>query len=120
MNEQAQLAALRDLLRPRIGEFRAITIARIGYELGHTSRRQTETLLELHLGDLGFCVVSSSAGYYRHATAEQINHYRAALRSRIKCIAVRCRDVARSASAEGWPRAMNGRDFTQFKQPTLL
>lgn len=105
LNESAQLNMFRRLLADRRGADSAITIQEIGLALGHRSRRETETFIELHLGELPFCVVASSRGYFRPASAEDINHYRAALRSRIRCLAIRRRTVARSAAAECWPRA---------------
>ena len=99
-SEQAQLNNLRAELFRRVGEQHAITIADIGALLGHTTRRHTETFLEIHLLDLGFCVVSSSHGYFRPRNQAEITHYHNALRSRIKCLAIRIRTVTRAAAAE--------------------
>ncbi len=104
MNEQQQINILRQTLSTRLGQKAAITIAQISENLGHKSRRQTETFLEIHIQDIGFCVVSSSNGYYRPEIADEINHYHNALRSRIKCIANRIISVRRAALAEGWIR----------------
>lgn len=103
------LAILSDALRNRYGAESALTIAQIGALLGHHCRRETEGFLELHVGDLPFCVVSSSHGYYRPAAAEDINHYRNSIRSRIRCLAIRARTVQRVALAEGWRR--EGKQF---------
>lgn len=106
-DDTSSMAVLSDALRDRRGPDRSLTIAQIG-EILNLGRRQTETFLELHLADLPFCVVSSSQGYHRPAAAEDINHYCASLRSRIRCLAIRSRSVKMSAVAEGW-RHENGR-----------
>jgi len=108
-NETSSLAVLSDALRNRYGTERALTIAQIGALLGHRCRRETEGFLELHVGDLPFCVVSSAHGYYRPAAAEDINHFRNSIRSRIRCLAIRARTVQRVALAEGWRR--EGKQF---------
>jgi hypothetical protein len=102
------LSVLSNALRDRRGEDSALKIKQIKTILGF-GRRRTETFLELHVGDLPFCVVSSTRGYYRPASASDINHCRASLRSRIRCLAIRSRTVARSALAEGWRR--EGKQF---------
>lgn len=108
-NDTAQLEILRRDLEDRSGPGRAITIEQIGALLEHRCRRDTEAFLELHVGDLPFCVVSSAHGYYRPADAEDINHYRNSIRSRIRCLAIRARTVQRVALAEGWRR--EGKQF---------
>ena len=108
-DDTSSLAILSDALRNRYGAERALTIAQIGALLGHRCRRETEAFLELHVGDLPFCVVSSVYGYYRPAGAEDINHYRNSIRSRIRCLAIRARTVSRAAAAEGWQR--EGKQF---------
>ena len=108
-DDASSLAILSDALRNRYGAEHALTIAQIGALLGHRCRRETEGFLELHVGDLPFCVVSSAHGYYRPAAAEDINHYRNSIRSRIRCLAIRARTVQRVALAEGWRR--EGKQF---------
>jgi hypothetical protein len=103
MIETEQLAILTKELRTRRGARQAITIAAIAERLG-LSRRSAETFLEIHLADLPFCVVSGATGYYRPAGADDINHYRAALHSRIRCLALRSKTVARAAAAEHYHR----------------
>ncbi len=103
MIETEQLDLLIQELRARRGAHQAITIAAIAERLG-LSRRSAETFLEIHLADLPFCVVSGATGYYRPAGADDINHYRAALHSRIRCLAIRSRTVAQAAAAERYPR----------------
>jgi len=108
-DDTSSLTILSDALRNRYGAERALTIAQIGALLGHRCRRETEGFLELHVGDLPFCVVSSAHGYYRPAAAEDINHFRNSIRSRIRCLAIRARTVQRVALAEGWRR--EGKQF---------
>jgi hypothetical protein len=88
----------------RTGAENAITIDALGRQLDHTSRRETEQFLELHIGDLPFCVVSGATGYFRPQSADDINHYCNSLRSRIKCLAIRHRTVIRAARKEGFQR----------------
>jgi hypothetical protein len=113
-DDNSRLMFLAEHLRDCHGADSAITIAQIG-DLLCLGRRQTETFLELHLADLPFCVISSSSGYYRPTSADEINHYRNSLRSRIRCLAIRARTVARAAAKEGWSRA--GTTFTD--RPTV-
>ena len=101
--DSAQIESLRQILTTRIGTESAITIAEISALLDHHCRRETEVFLEVHLADLPFCVVSSSAGYFRPASAEDINHYRNSIRSRIRCLAIRSRTVRQAAIREGFP-----------------
>jgi len=112
LSDALRLNILRRDLEDRRGPGRAITIAQIGALLGHRCRRETESFLELHVGDLPFCVVSSAHGYYRPAAAEDINHYRNSIRSRIRCLAIRARTVQRVALAEGWRR--EGKQFVNI------
>lgn len=109
ISDERRLELLRRELEDRRGPSLAITIDLISALLEHRCRRDTESFLELHVGDLPFCVVSSARGYYRPSAAEDINHYRAALRSRIRCLAIRARTVSRAAVAEGWRR--EGKQF---------
>jgi len=109
LSDDVRLEILRRNFEDRRGPGRAITIEQISALLGHRCRRETEGFLELHVGDLPFCVVSSSAGYYRPAAAEDINHYRNSIHSRIRCLAIRARTVQRVALAEGWKR--EGKQF---------
>lgn len=108
-SEIDQLNILRRDLEDRRGPGHAITIEQIGALLDHRCRRETEAFLELHVGDLPFCVVSSAHGYYRPIAAEDINHYHNSIRSRIRCLAIRARTVKRVALAEGWRR--EGKQF---------
>lgn len=89
-------------LRYRFGEHNAITLANLASLLG-CSRRIAEQAIELHLSDLPYTVISSSRGLFRPVAAEEIEHYLASMRSRIKCIATRMRTVRKAAAADGFP-----------------
>jgi len=104
MDEKLQIDLFRREMEFRRGAGNAITIEALGRHLGHGSRRETEQFLELHLGDLPFCVVSGANGYFRPEGAEDINHYCNSLRSRIKCLAIRHGTVIRAARKEGFQR----------------
>jgi len=116
MNEQCKVFQLKSLLECRHGADSGVTISKITTALEFKSRRETEVFLELHIGDMPFAVVSGSTGLYRPASEDDLNHYRAALRSRIRCIAIRMRTVTRAAIQEGWQRS--GKKFTSA--PTQL
>lgn len=117
-DDSARLEVLIEELRRRIGDDHAITIDQIGILLGF-GRRQTETFLELYIGQFPFCVIATARGYCRPASAEDINHYRNANRSRIRCLAIRNRSVTRAAIREGWPRDGN-RFVDRPIQPDLI
>jgi hypothetical protein len=63
-----------------------------------------EHLLEVKLGDFPFPIVSTSAGYFRPASADEINHCLASLQSRAICIFLRKRTIIRNAKAAGYER----------------
>lgn len=96
------LQPLRELLRHRRGEEQAITIDGIGAALGLPHRRAAEQLLEDNVGRLGFVVVAGASGYWRPATAAEINAYRGALRRRHVALKTREDAVTQAAIAEGW------------------
>ena len=102
------LSQVISLLAPRIGEKQAITIAELCKSVG-CGRRKMETILELHLGDMGFYVVSTGAGYFRPTNAEEVNHAIASLRSRELCLFLRHRKTIQGAKAAGYIR--QGRKF---------
>jgi hypothetical protein len=102
---------LCDLLRDRIGSQNAVPLNDISDFIG-LSRRATERLIEFHLPDLPFCVVADTTGYYRPVSADEINHYRKTLLSRIKRLAARYRSVTNLALKDGWPK------FGQFVPPS--
>lgn len=112
LSEASQLELLTRELSSRFGSDRALTIQEIGHLLGHSSRRDTEAFLQLHIGDLPFCVVAGSSGLFRPRHAEDINHYRQSNLSRIRCLAIRNRIIAQSATREGWRR--EGRSFVDI------
>jgi hypothetical protein len=106
-HDQSVIDSFRREMEFRRGTGNAITIDALGRHLGHNSRRETEQFLELHIGDLPFCVVSGASGYFRPEDAEDINHYCNSLRSRIKCLAIRHRTVSQTARKEGFQREGN-------------
>lgn len=117
-SDTARLEVLAAELRRRIGEDHAITIDQIGQLLG-LGRRQTEAFMELYIGSFPFCVIATSRGYCRPATAEDINHYRNANRSRIRCLAIRNRAITQAAIREGFAR--EGKVFVDRPvQPDLI
>lgn len=100
---------IRKVLARAIGQQNAVTIEHLVSVSGLPNRRAGEQMLELHLQDFGFAVCAGSSGYFRPATADELNHYVRSLQSRIRCLAIRIRTVRKSAAAEGWPR--HGKDF---------
>lgn len=100
--DQQSLDALTELLEYRVGPASGITIADIQTVLRFSTRRQTEVFLEVHLDDLPFAVCAGTTGYYRPGSSDELNHYINALRSRIKCIAIRIRSTRRAAEREGF------------------
>ncbi len=97
-----------EILEPRLGEKEAITIDGLCY-LTASPRRRMEVLLEVHLQDFPFYVISTTAGYFRPVAAEEINHCLASLQSRAMCIFLRKRKVIQGALAAGYQR--QGRQF---------
>jgi hypothetical protein len=63
-----------------------------------------EHLLEVKLGDFPFPVISTNKGYFRPASAEEINHCLASLQSRNVCLYLRRRTIIRNAKAAGYER----------------
>lgn len=95
---------IRAALRRAEGERQAVTLSQLADYAG-TSRRVVEQLLEEHLEDLGFVVVSGSPGLWRPTSAEEVNHYLASLQSRLRKLALRRKRVKRMASLGGFARA---------------
>ena len=118
MDEKLQVDSLRREMEWRVGADYAITIRHLCIKLGYRPRRKMEQFLELHIGDLPFCVVSGTTGYYRPNAAGDINHYRKSLRSRLKCLAIRDRTVVKTALKEGFKR--EGKDFVDVPVQTEL
>lgn len=95
-----QAKILRSILSHAQGDHNALTIAQIASAL-NMSRRATEALLETSIADLGFPIIAGAHGYYIPDSQDDIRHYVASLRSRIKCVAIRIRTVRRAARAAG-------------------
>jgi hypothetical protein len=111
--EELFLSILR-LLNGRRGAANALTLDEITLQAGIPNRRLTEQILEHRLADFPFPMVSSGAGYFIPATAEELNAYQASLRSRaLKCF-LRARTVRRKALAAGWRR-----EGTRFANPPV-
>lgn len=113
MNTAAQNAAftvVKEILFNRIGEAKAATIDELSRASG-IGRRGMEHLLEVKLGDFPFPIISTSAGYFRPASADEINHCLASLQSRAMCIFMRKRTIIRNARAAGYER--QGKRFVQ-------
>lgn len=106
----ATFAVVREILFNRIGESNAATIDELCLAAG-IGRRGMEHLLELKLGEFPFPVISTSAGYFRPANADEINHCLASLQSRAMCIFLRKRTIIRNARAAGYQR--QGKRFVQ-------
>ena len=85
------------------GEGNSITIGRLAAMAG-LPRREVEVLLECHWASLPFTVVAGPRGLFRPTSPDELDHYLAALRSRIRCIAIRHAATRRVAQREGWLR----------------
>ena len=106
--DQEVFEILQRQLRMRVGEQDAVTLQRLA-EIAYCPRRRVEIILEERIVDLGFVVVSGSAGYWRPTSADEINHYRASLRSRIFKLWKRSKSVGQLASQCGFVRT--GKSF---------
>jgi hypothetical protein len=106
----AKFKIVREILFNRLGEGQAATIGELCHATG-LSRRRMEQLLEIHLAAFPFPVISTSAGYFRPASADEINHCLASLQSRAMCIFLRKRTIIRNARAAGYQR--QGKRFVQ-------
>lgn len=104
-----------EILAARVGEESGITIEELRRAAGLKLRREMEILLELHIQDIPFLVVSGPTGYYRPANADEINHCLNSLRSRAMCAFLRQRKIIRAARAAGFPR--QGRKFLDPPTP---
>jgi len=125
--EALYISRIRQLLYHARGRTNAITLDRIVKLCGIPSRRDAESLLEHHLEDLGFCVVSGGKGYWRPLNAEELNHYRNSLRSRAMKILKRYGSVKRMGLQDGFilsgkqfqdPPAVQGDLFTETSTNT--
>ncbi len=94
---------VRDLLATATSRKLAWTLDRLAEAAG-TSRREVEQVLEERLADFPFPLVSGSPGYWIPQDADEINHYRASLRSRAVKIFTRAKRVATMARRAGWPQ----------------
>jgi hypothetical protein len=90
-------------LERRVGADLRITIEDLGRECGFPSKRECEEFMQLHWQDFPFVLVNLG-GIFRPTSAEQINHYLAANRSRIRNVAIRNRSTIRAAVRDGWKR----------------
>jgi len=116
-------------LEYRFGEANAITIDELSIRAGLCSfdtqapgvivqnprRRQTEHMLETRFSDFPWLVVSSSRGYFRPETPDEIEHWWASLHGRIKSVALRLH-TGRSKAAESGFRYLGGGRFE--RRPT--
>lgn len=107
--EDTALQIVIRILSDAVGEENAQTIFDLCLATG-LKRRPMETLLEVRIQDIPFPVVSSGAGYFRPASAADVNHCLASLRSRALCIFLRRSKVIRAALAAGYVR--NGKLFS--------
>ena len=118
-----------EILFNRIGEGKAATIGELcnlvdeelstpwgddGARRGGFSRRAMEQLLELKIGDFPFPVISTSSGYFRPASVDEINHCLASLQSRALCIFQRKRTIIRNAIRSGYGR--QGKRFVDSRE----
>lgn len=113
--EALYVSRLTQLLRHARGRRNAITLDRMVKICGLPNRRVAEHLLEHHLEDLGFCVVSGDKGYWRPITADEVNHYQNSLQSRLRKLAKRKSSVRRMAARDGFIR-----DGKQFQDPPAI
>ena len=109
---------IRHHLSSAIGPDRALTIDHLTGLVGSPNRRTTEVVLETHLGDFGFLVISGSSGYFRPSSPDQVNRYIASLESRIKCLSTRRSTIVRAALESGWNREA-GQFTSTPRQPEL-
>ena len=110
-------------LEYRFGEDQAVTIDELsiragfctfdmeapGHMVQNPRRRQTEHLLETRFQDFPWLVVSSSHGYFRPQTAEEIEHWWSSLHGRIKSVALRLHTGRSKAAASGFQYLGAGR-----------
>lgn len=113
-DQDTALKVVISLLATRAGAKQALTIEEFCSATG-LKRRAMEILLELRIQDMPFLVVSTSAGYFRPASADEINHCINSLRSRAMCIFLRQRKIIRAARIAGYPR--QGRTFLDPPPP---
>jgi hypothetical protein len=99
------------LLVSSVGPDRALTIDAITERLGLACRRETEALIQEGLPEIPFLVVADSHGYYRPATAAQVNAYRHSLRRRHGPLVRREQITERKALAAGY--VLQGDDFVE-------
>lgn len=112
MTEQTEdqiFYSLQQCLLTCEGEKEAYTLQGLADACGCT-RRIVEKILETRLEDLGFVVVSGSAGYWRPQSADEVNHYLNSLQSRAVKVFLRKKRIARLAKASGFVR--EGKNFT--------
>ncbi|GEM_PF-2546098 len=121
------VSRIRELLYCARGRKNAITLDRMVKICQLPNRRVAESLMENHLEDLGFCVVSGDKGYWRPITADEVNHYQNSLQSRIRKIAKRKASSRRMAVQDGFiregkifkdPPAIQGDLFSQTNTTT--
>lgn len=105
--------AVVEILRAARGAAAAVPINRIvsllGLDVSHSTRRQIEHVLEVHLDSFPFFLVAGSGGYYIPTSAEDINHYLRSLESRCRALFIRRRTTIKRAHAAGYRR--QGRTF---------
>lgn len=118
MPDQVDMHALVYALAGARGAERGITLDRLT-EIGRApNRRAMEEFIQIHLGEFPFPLISGHGGYFVPVTADELNHYINANRSRMRCLAIRNRTVTRKALAFGFHR--EGKRFVQTRQQQLL
>ena len=115
--DQARFDAVCRSLEKRVGPDLRITIDDLARECGFGSKRECESFVQLHWADFPFALVNLN-GIFQPDAAEQINHYLAANRSRIRNVALRNRSTIRAAARAGWRR--EGKRFLDQPKQTEL
>ena len=95
-------------MRATSGERSAYTIDALCKQTG-IGRRDMEELLQVRLNDFPFVVVSTGNGYFRPATADEINHCLKSLQGRAVNLFLRKRTIIQKARRSGWAR--DGKTF---------
>lgn len=128
ISQDSVFAAVVNSLHERHGENCAITLDELaitaglfkevpapdGRNIKKPVRRQIEHLMETRLIDIPFLVVSTSKGYFRPATPDEIEHCWASLQSRIKSLASRMHTLRRKAPSSGFRYTGNGKFQREF------
>lgn len=104
--------ALVRVLDRCLGKDRALPSRRLAELAGITGAdpsRRIRKLIEIHRTDFPWPIHGDTArGYYRIATAEEMNHLTADIESRLRCLFTLRRTVRRQALAQGWRQHPDG------------